>query len=174
MTVSGIQAGARSGLSTIVCGILFLVSSLMTSFWSSIPDTGIATVLLIVGFLFFDHTATVDWKNTKQSLPTFTTCIMTAFSCSVLNGAVIGTLMYILLSITTDYAGNMTEKVVKTVFKLWDWLWTCWHGDVDNSTCHDIDEVGENTEISTIEEKAEKSPPAIATGSGGHKYYQLS
>jgi hypothetical protein len=133
-SMPGIQAGARSGLSTIVCGVLFLLSSLMTSFWASIPDTGIATVLLIVGFLFFDHTSTVDWKNTKEGLPTFTTCIMTAFSCSVLNGAVIGTLMHVLLALTTDYADNMTERVMKSVFRGWDWVWgTCWSADYDDA-----------------------------------------
>jgi hypothetical protein len=172
-------------LSTIVCGVLFLLSSLMTSFWASIPDTAIATVLLIVGFLFFDHTATVDWKNTKEALPTFTTCIMTAFSCSVLNGAVIGTLMYVLLTLTTDYADNVTETVLKSVFKAWRVLTSCWHTDADTDT--DVDELESRDEFVGLRHEAGGLLPATSssasetTGLGlpdftkfGEKYYQSS
>lgn len=135
LLLTGIQAGARSGLSTIVCGTLFLLSTLMSSFWAGIPDTGIATVLLVVGFLFFDSTASVDWKNTKEALPTFTTAIMTAFTCSVLNGAVIGTLMYVLLTITTDFSDNLVEVILKGFFRGWNWARDCMY------TADDVDDI---------------------------------
>ena len=151
----------------------------MTSFWASIPDTGIATVLLVVGFLFFDHTSTVDWKNTKEALPTFTTCIMTAFTCSVLNGAVIGTLMYVLLTITTDYTDNVTETLMKGVFRGWNWAWDCWSasdgGEEDVVECHESEEGERSGAATTLLLKSnDTNSPDYTCSHNGETYYQSS
>lgn len=173
---SGIQAGARSGLSTIVSGVLFLLSSFMTNFWASIPDTAISTVLLVVGFLFFDRTATVDWKNTKEALPTFTTCIMTAFTCSVLNGAVTGTVMFLLITLTTDCTENMTESLMKNVFRGWNWMRRCWQAedrehesDLYGGVRYDVVNVH-----SSITDPFENENEMIDQSTSDKEYYQSS
>lgn len=150
----------------------------MSSFWASIPNTGIASVLLIVGFLFFDSTASVDWKNTKEALPTFTTAIMTAFTCSVLNGAVIGTLMYVLLTLTTDYADNLIESLLKGFFRSWNWARKCWYatddendGEDDNDNLVKVEASGNGYVYNKIRQVPTKQ---VTEKLGEENYYQAS
>lgn len=62
-----------------------------------------------------------------------------------------GTIMYVLLTITTDYTDNMTENVMKSVFRGWSWARRTW---LNVSSCEErYDSDSESDDFS--------SPPAV-------------
>ena len=98
----GIVDGARSGLSSCVCGVLFLISYVCIPIWDSIPICANAPVIVMIGFLLFENTAQIDWRNVKQALPVYITTIFCAFSYSILYGVLFGIFMYVALHVMTS------------------------------------------------------------------------
>ena len=95
----GIVDGARSGLSSCVCGVLFLLSYICIPIWDSIPICANAPVIVMIGFLLFENTAQIDWRNVKQALPVYITTIFCAFSYSILYGVLFGIFIYVSLHV---------------------------------------------------------------------------
>lgn len=52
-SASGIKSGAVTGLSTLVCGLLFLLSLYLAPLFASIPSSGTSPLLILVGMLLF-------------------------------------------------------------------------------------------------------------------------
>lgn len=109
----GILSGARTGLSTLTCGLLFIISSFFYPIWSSIPIAGTAPVLLMVGVLLFKNNQRVDWENCHEALTIYITAIFTAFTYSIFHGVLFGGCIYIIMLIATG-------DVKKTFSKLHD------------------------------------------------------
>ena len=98
----GIVDGARSGLSSCVCGVLFLISYVCIPVWDSIPICANAPVIVMIGFLLFENTAQIDWRDVKQALPVYITTIFCAFSYSILYGVLFGIFMFVALHVLTS------------------------------------------------------------------------
>lgn len=101
---SGIKAGAKTGLSTVICGMIFLFAILLEPVFSAIPPAGTSPILMISGLLLFQDANLVDWKNLEDTASTFTVLFAIPFTYSVLNGVILGYLVYILFGIFTGKA----------------------------------------------------------------------
>lgn len=64
-SIPAIVAGAKTGLSTVVCGFCFIISVFMYPLWASVPEAGTGPVILMIGVLLFENTARVNWLSTK-------------------------------------------------------------------------------------------------------------
>jgi AGZA family xanthine/uracil permease-like MFS transporter len=69
-SAAGIKAGAKTGLSTLVCGILFAIATFFYPVFAAVPATGTAPLLLMVGVLLFQNVKRIDWTNTKEAVRT--------------------------------------------------------------------------------------------------------
>jgi hypothetical protein len=98
-SAAGIIVGAKTGLSAVVCGLMFFISYFFYPFFSSIPAAGTGPVLLMVGLLLFENTGKVNWGVTKEALPVFVTAIFTAFTFSVINGIAFGISIHIIMTL---------------------------------------------------------------------------
>lgn len=97
----GIKSGARTGLASITCGLLFFVSTICYPLWSSIPLAGIGPVLLMVACLLFENTGKVKWEKISDALVVYITAIFSAFTYSVFHGVIFGSTVYCMMSIVT-------------------------------------------------------------------------
>ena len=102
----GIVAGARTGLSTIICGLCFLASYVFYPLFASIPLAGTGPVLLMVGLLLFENTRKVDWRTIKEALPVFVTAIFCAFTYSILYGVTYGIIAHLVMF---AFSGDLYE-----------------------------------------------------------------
>lgn len=59
----GIKAGARSGLSAVVCGCLFLLSTLFCPLFAAVPTAGTSPVLLMIGMFMFEVRYSIHLRN---------------------------------------------------------------------------------------------------------------
>jgi adenine/guanine/hypoxanthine permease len=109
----GIKHGARTGLASVTCGILFLLSTVVCPLFASTPASGTSPVLLMIGMMLFENAKNVNWSSIKEALPVFLMMIFIPFTYSIFNGVLFGLGIFLILYIATDHA-----KVKKKIKKL--------------------------------------------------------
>jgi len=106
---AGIKAGAKTGLSTFVCGILFAISVFFAPIFEAVPSAGTSPLLLTIGIILFQNVSRVNWKNIEDAAPAFVTLFFIPFTYSILNGVVLGYIVYIIINLSTgDLYRHMT------------------------------------------------------------------
>lgn len=96
---TGVAAGARTGLASIVTGILFLLACILAPIAGIIPSAATAPALIIVGILMMANVAHIDWKNLEDAIPCFLTIAMMPFAYSISDGIGFGVIAWTLLKI---------------------------------------------------------------------------
>jgi len=100
-SAAGVAAGGRTGLTAIVCGIMFLVALFFTPIVSLIPDAATAPALIIVGCLMMEGVRKIDFTDFTEAMPAFATIAMMPFTYSIANGISFGLVLYPLLKLIT-------------------------------------------------------------------------
>jgi xanthine/uracil/vitamin C permease (AzgA family) len=100
-SAGGIKAGAKTGLSTIVCGILFGLSVFFGPILERIPNAATAPLLIAVGIILFQNVQKLNWKLITDSTPAYVVLFFIPFTYSILQGVVIGYIVYLILGILT-------------------------------------------------------------------------
>ena len=107
---TGIQAGARTGLATLVTGILFLVTPFFYPLIQligggiKISDTVVlypitSPALIIIGVMMMKGAKEIDWYTPAEAIPAFLTIIVMQLSVSITDGIAFGFISYSILSI---------------------------------------------------------------------------
>lgn len=91
---TGIAEGARTGLASIVVGVLFLVACLLLPIAGIVPGAATAPALIIVGVYMLAGAAKVTWSDMEEAIPAFLTIAMMPFSYSISNGIGFGFISY--------------------------------------------------------------------------------
>ena len=85
-TAAGIKAGAKTGLSTLVCGVLFGISVFFYPVFAAVPAAGTAPLLIIVGVVLFANVKRVDWTEMRFAVPAYIVTFFIPFTYSILRG----------------------------------------------------------------------------------------
>ncbi|AJQ28317.1 MULTISPECIES: NCS2 family permease [Pelosinus] len=100
-SAAGVGAGGRTGLTAVVCGVLFLLALFFTPVVALIPDAATAPALIIVGSLMMESVKHIDFGDFTEAMPAFMTIIMMPFTYSIANGISFGLVLYPLLKLIT-------------------------------------------------------------------------
>jgi len=100
-SAAGVAAGGRTGLTAVVCGVLFLLALFFTPVVSLIPDAATAPALIIVGCLMMEGVRHIDFSDFTEAMPAFLTIVMMPFTYSIANGISFGLVMYPILKLVT-------------------------------------------------------------------------
>ncbi len=98
-SAAGVGEGARTGLASIVTGLLFLASMFIAPIVSMVPYEAATPALVVVGFLMMTQVTDIDWKTPQIALPAFITIIMMPFSYSITNGIGAGFVSYLIIQL---------------------------------------------------------------------------
>ena len=98
-SAAGVGEGARTGLASVVTGVLFLLSMFLAPVVSMVPYEAATPALVIVGFLMMTQVTDIDWKSPDIALPAFITIIMMPFSYSITNGIGAGFIAYLVIQL---------------------------------------------------------------------------
>lgn len=110
---SGVAAGGRTGLTSLVTALCFAICLFFSPLASIIPSAATAPALIYVGVLMVKNFAKVDMDDMLSAIPAFLTLIMMPLTYSIANGIGIGAIAYTLISLFT---GKYTKKnIVVTV-----------------------------------------------------------
>lgn len=96
-STSGVGAGARTGLSSVVVGVCFLLSMFFAPLVELVPAEAASTALVFVGFLMMTQVADIDWKNAENAIPAFLAIAMMPFAYSITAGIGFGCISYIIV-----------------------------------------------------------------------------
>ena len=106
-SASGVAAGGRTGLTSLVTSLCFAVCLFLSPLANIIPAAATAPALIFVGVLMLKNFANVDMKDMRSAVPAFLTLIMMPLTYSIANGIGIGAIAYTLITLFT---GKYTKK----------------------------------------------------------------
>jgi adenine/guanine/hypoxanthine permease len=89
-SAAGIAAGARSGVTAIVVGLLFLLSLPFAGLAGLIPLSATAPALILVGALMMGSAAVIDWPDPVAAIPAFLTILTIPLTFSIATGISFG------------------------------------------------------------------------------------
>jgi AGZA family xanthine/uracil permease-like MFS transporter len=109
-SASGVAVGGRTGLTSVVVGLLFLGTLFFAPLVQAIPAAATAPALILVGALMMGALAEVEWTDPGAAIPAFLTVIIIPLSYSIANGLAFGITSHAVL------------KLVRGQAALKDWL----------------------------------------------------
>lgn len=101
-TAAGITAGGRTGLTSVVTGLLFLLSLFFIPFIKLVPDTAIAPILIIIGGLMLTNIVNIDFNDFTEAFPAFLVIIMIPLTYSIVDGIAFGFIAYPIVKLFTN------------------------------------------------------------------------
>jgi AGZA family xanthine/uracil permease-like MFS transporter len=96
-SAAGVGEGARTGLASVVTGLLFLVALFFTPLVSVVPYEAASPALVIVGFLMLVNVRTIPWDDFALAIPCFLTIVLMPFTYSITNGIGAGFVSYVVI-----------------------------------------------------------------------------
>ena len=94
---TGIQEGARTGLASVVTGILFVLCVFLAPIAGIIPSAATAPALIIVGVYMLQNAAHIEWSDWEIALPCFLTIAIMPFGYSISDGIGFGFISYTII-----------------------------------------------------------------------------
>ena len=108
-SASGVAEGGRTGLTSLVAGILFALSLLLSPIFLAIPSFATAPALIIVGFLMLTSVTKIDFDDMTEAIPCFIAIIAMPFMYSISEGISMGVISYVIINLIT---GKAKEKKI--------------------------------------------------------------
>jgi adenine/guanine/hypoxanthine permease len=96
-STAGVADGARTGLASVVTGLLFVVALFLTPLVSLVPSEAATPALIIVGCLLVAQVRDLDLTDFGLLLPAFLTIVLMPFTYSITNGIGAGFISYVVL-----------------------------------------------------------------------------
>ncbi|MGN6575320.1 MAG: NCS2 family permease [Nocardioides sp.] len=106
-SASGVGEGARTGLASVVTGILFLLATVFAPIVEIIPNEAAVPALVLVGFLMMQQVKNIDWDDIEIAIPAFLTIVLMPFTYSISVGIGAGFLAYVLIKAVRGKAGAL-------------------------------------------------------------------
>lgn len=103
---AGVAVGGRTGLTALTTGFLFLLATLFSPLFTSIPSFATAPALIFVGFLMFEAVVDLkfDTENLSETIPAYLCIIAMPLFYSISEGICIGIISYVVLQVATGKA----------------------------------------------------------------------
>lgn len=105
-SAAGVSAGGRTGLTAVVCGVLFLLTLLVAPWAQAIPAAATAPALILVGAMMMKPLAEIEWDDPVVAIPAFLTLIAIPLTFSIANGLAFGLVAFAILKLVTRRASR--------------------------------------------------------------------
>lgn len=106
-SATGISAGGRTGLTTVVIALLFLASLIFAPLAMMAPAYATAPALLYVAILMLRSLAELDWEDLTESAPAVCCVTIMAFTFSIADGIAFGVISHVLLKLLGGQADRI-------------------------------------------------------------------
>ena len=98
-SASGVGEGGRSGLTSFVTAVCFLLSLFFAPFFLSVPGAATAPVLILVGLMMMSSVLKVNFSDYSEAIPAFICIIFMPLAYSISDGIVLGMISYVLINL---------------------------------------------------------------------------
>ena len=109
-SASGVAVGGRTGLTALVTGVLFLISTLFAPIFTAIPSFATAPALIMVGFLMVGTVSEIrfDLDNLTDAIPAYLAIISMPLFYSISEGISMDVISYVLLNLAAGKGKKVT------------------------------------------------------------------
>lgn len=105
---SGIAEGGRTGLTSIVSGLLFILALFFSPIFLAIPSFATAPALIVVGFFMMQSVAKINWSDMLEAIPAFICIFAMPFMYSISEGISFGVISFVVLNAVASKAKKIT------------------------------------------------------------------
>lgn len=105
---AGVAAGARTGLASVVTGVLFLLSIFLSPIFCAIPGFATAPALVFVGFLMISAIVDINFNDLKEAIPAYLCLLCMPLMYSISEGIAIGVISYVIINVACGKAKKIT------------------------------------------------------------------
>lgn len=104
---SGVAAGGRTGLTSVVTAGFFVLSLFLSPLFGLIPSAATAPALIFVGYLMMKSVTDINFKDPTEGIPAFITIMVMPFSYSISKGIAWGIISYVICKV----AGKKAKEI---------------------------------------------------------------
>jgi len=98
---AGIEQGGKTGLTSIVTGLMFLTGLLFIPVIGIVPSFATGPALVMVGLFMMKEVVRIDFSRLDEAFPSFIIIVMIALSYSISNGLAFGFISFTLLKMVS-------------------------------------------------------------------------
>jgi len=105
---AGVGAGARTGLASVVTGLMFLLAIFFAPIFTAIPGFATAPALIFVGFLMVTAVTDISFDDLTEAVPAYLCLLAMPLMYSISEGIAIGVISYVIINLFTKKAKKIT------------------------------------------------------------------
>jgi AGZA family xanthine/uracil permease-like MFS transporter len=98
-SAAGVAEGARTGLHSVVVGVLFLLAAFAAPLVAVVPNVATAPALIVVGFLMAQQITAIDFTALETAIPAFLIFLMVPLTYSIAHGIGYGCIAYVAIKV---------------------------------------------------------------------------
>lgn len=106
-SATGINAGAKSGLTSLFIALFFLVAIFFAPLAASIPPLATSPILILIGALIFSQIKNLPWDSPEELIPPFLAILAIPLTFSIATGMGIAFVSYVFIRLFTGKAGSV-------------------------------------------------------------------
>lgn len=110
-SVTGVQAGGRTGLTSLTVAAAFGLALFLWPLFVIVPPQATAPALVLVGVLMLQGLARIDLADLSNAVPVVLTLLVTVLTNNLINGMALGTLSYMLIALASGRGREITGVV---------------------------------------------------------------
>ena len=108
---AGVKAGGKTGMTSLVIGLLFLACIFFAPLATSLPKQIDGAALLFVSVLFIRNITDIEWNDISESAPAILAMIAMPLTYSISNGIALAFVSYALIKIFTGKFSSTSPAI---------------------------------------------------------------
>jgi AGZA family xanthine/uracil permease-like MFS transporter len=126
-SAAGVAEGGRTGFTSVVTGVLFLLAIFLSPIAGIIPGVATAPALILVGYLMFTQIKGIDVTDVEDGLPALLTLILMPLTYDITVGIGAGFISWVVIKVVKGKIGEIpllmwVVAIGFLVFFLQDWI----------------------------------------------------
>lgn len=110
-SAAGVKAGGRTGMTSLVIGLLFLLCLFFSPLATSLPKEIDAAALIYISTLFLRNITDIEWDDAAEAGPAVLAMIAMPFTYSISNGIALAFVSYAAIRIFTGKFGSTSSAI---------------------------------------------------------------
>lgn len=115
---TGIAEGGRTGFTSVVTGILFLLAVFFAPLFIAVPASATSAALIYVGFFMCKEIKNIDFSNMREAMPSFLILFLIPLTYSIASGIGIGIIFYVIINVLHSLFTKESIKIAPTILLL--------------------------------------------------------
>ncbi len=113
---AGVGAGGRTGLTSVVTSLLFLITLFFSPILGAVTSQVTAAALIVVGLMMAKPLGEIEWDRWEYSIPAFIVVITMPLTYSIATGIALGLILYPLLMVVKGKAREVSPMMYVLFF----------------------------------------------------------